>query len=84
MTEKTLRYDDLGIALTDVYEQMGYHDVEPDEATQRETKAIVGEVWEWLQPQFCFFVVRDLPAFDMPMLSLSPQQASGMSSINVV
>lgn len=76
MTEKTLRYDDLGIALTDVYEQMGYHDVEPDEATQRETKAIVGEVWEWLQPQFCFFVVRDLPAFDMGHIILRQLRGS--------
>ena len=65
MTQKTLTYEDLGIALTDVYEAMGYHDVQPDEVTQRETLAVVDEVRGWLRPQFCFFVVRELPAFDI-------------------
>ena len=65
MTEKTLTYEDLGIALTDIYEAMGYHDVQPDEATRRETLAVVDEVRGWLRPQFCFFVVRELPVFDM-------------------
>lgn len=65
MTQKTLTYKDLGIALTDVYEAMGYHDVLPDEVTQRETLAVVDEVRGWLRPQFCFFVVRELPVFDM-------------------
>ncbi len=65
MTQKTLTYEDLGIALTDVYEAMGYHDVLPDEVTQRETLAVVDEVRGWLRPQFCFFVVRELPVFDM-------------------
>lgn len=65
MTEKTLDYEDLQITLTDVYEQMGYHDVEPDEATQQETQAVVDDVRRWLSPQFCFYVVRELPAFEM-------------------
>ena len=65
MTQKTLTYEELGIALTDVYEAMGYHDVLPDEVTQRETLAVVDEVRGWLRPQFCFFVVRELPVFDM-------------------
>ena len=65
MTEKTLTYEDLGIALTDIYEAMGYHDVQPDEATRRETQAVIDEVGGWLRPQFCFFVVRELPVFDM-------------------
>lgn len=65
MTQKTLTYEDLGIAMTDVYEAMGYHDVQPDEVTQRETLAVVDEVRGWLRPQFCFFVVRELPAFDI-------------------
>jgi hypothetical protein len=65
VTQKTLTYEDLGIALTDVYEAMGYHDVLPDEVTQRETLAVVDEVRGWLRPQFCFFVVRELPVFDM-------------------
>ena len=65
MTEKTLIYEELQIALADVYEQMGYHDAEPDEVTQRETQAIVDDVRSWLQAQCCFFVVRELPDFEM-------------------
>lgn len=65
MTEKTLEYNDLRIAQEDIYEQMGYHGMLPDEATQHETQAIIDEVREWLRPQFCFFVIRELPAFDM-------------------
>ena len=65
MTEKTLTYEELQIALADVYEQMGYHDAEPDEVTQRETQAIVDDVHSWLQAQWCFFVVRELPDFNL-------------------
>ena len=65
MTEKTLTYDELRITLADVYEQMGYHNTEPDGATQRETQAVVDEVRRWLRPQFCFFVLREQPAFEM-------------------
>lgn len=65
MTQKELTYDDLQISLADVYEQMGYHGALPDEATQKETQAVVDDVRQWLQPQFCFFVIRELPAFDM-------------------
>lgn len=65
MTEKTLTYADLLIAPADVYEQMGYHGSQPDETTQQETQAIIDEVRSWLRPQFCFFVVRDLPPFDI-------------------
>ena len=65
MTEKTLAYNDLQLSVEYVYEQMGYHGTQPDEATQRETQAIIDDVREWLRPQFCFRVVRDLPAFDM-------------------
>ena len=70
MTEKTLTYDDLLITAADVYEQMGYHGVEPDVATQRETLSIIDKVCEWLKPQFCFFVVRELPDFDMGRIIL--------------
>ena len=65
MTQKTLTYDDLGIALDDLYEQMGYHGVAPDEATRHETVSVVSEVRRWLRPQFCYFVSRELPAFDI-------------------
>ena len=64
MTEKVVTYEELQITLADVYEQMGYHDAEPDEATQHETQAVVGDVARWLQAQWCFFVVRELPDFE--------------------
>ena len=76
MTQKTLDYNELKITLADVYEQMGYHGAEPDEATQRETQAIVDDVCRWLRPQFCFFVVRELPAFDMGNIILRQLRGS--------
>ena len=44
---------------------MGYHGAEPDAATRHETAEIISEVRQWLRPQFCYLVVRELPAFDM-------------------
>jgi hypothetical protein len=76
VTEKTLTYDDLRITPADVYEQMGYHDTAPDEATRRETQAIIDEVRGWLRPAFCYFVVRELPAFDMGNIILRQLQGS--------
>lgn len=70
MTEKTLAYDDLLITPADVYEQMGYHGVLPDGATQRETQAIVSEARSWLCPRFCYFVIRQQPDFDMGKIIL--------------
>ena len=64
------------ITLADVYEQMGYHGAEPDEATQQETQAVVDDVRRWLRPQFCFFVVRELPAFDMGNIILRQLRGS--------
>ena len=65
MTQKTLTYDQLDITLADIYVQMGYHDAQPDETTQRETQHIVSEVRQWLRPQFCFFVLQELPPFEI-------------------
>ena len=75
MTQKILDYDTLGITPADIYEQMGYHGATPDEATQQETLAITSEVSQWLRPQFCFFVERELPAFDMG--EIIPRQLRG-------
>lgn len=61
MTKKTLTYDQLSIVPADIYEAMGYHGAQPDEATLRETQAIVDDVRRWLRPQYCFFVMSDLP-----------------------
>ena len=70
MTQKTLDFDALGITLADVYEQMGYHGAEPDETTQHETERVIVEVRPWLRPQFCYQVVKELPAFDMGQIIL--------------
>jgi hypothetical protein len=76
VTQKTLDYNDLQITLADVYEQMGYHGALPDEATQQETQAVVDDVCQWLRPQFCFFVVRELPDFDMGKIILRQLRGS--------
>ena len=76
MTQKTLNYKELKITLADVYEQMGYHEAEPDEATQRETQAVVDEVRRWLRPQFCFLVMSELPAFEMGNIILRQLRGS--------
>jgi len=65
MTGKTLTYDELRITPADVYEQMGYRDAVPDDMTQRETQAVINEVYTWLQPQFCYLVEAVLPPFDL-------------------
>ncbi len=70
MTQKILTYDDLQITLADVFEQMGYHDQQPDAATLAETQAVVDEVRSWLQPQFCYQVVAQLPDFNMGKIIL--------------
>lgn len=65
MTEKILTYNDLMITPADVYEQMGYHDAEPDEVIKAELTRIVNEVSQWLRPRFSYFVVSVQPPFDM-------------------
>lgn len=63
MTKKELRYENLGISLSELYEQMGYEQAVPDEATVKETDIIIAEVKGFLRPRFCFFVQRELPDF---------------------
>ena len=65
MTHSVLSFDDLAITPADIYEQMGYAGATPDEQTKQETLAIISEVCPWLQPQFCYFITRDLPAFKL-------------------
>ena len=65
VTKKTLTYEELMITPDDIYEAMGYQGAQPDEATLSETLAIIDAVRGWLCPQFCFFVTRALPAFEM-------------------
>lgn len=63
MTKKELRYEDLGISLSEIYEQMGYEQAVPDEATVKETDIIIAETKGFLRPRFSFFVQRELPDF---------------------
>ena len=65
MNKKELQYGDLDISLSELYEQMGYGETVPDEATVRETEAIVTKVKDFLKPRFCFFVLRELPDFSI-------------------
>ena len=76
MTEKTLSFEELGITAADVYEQMGYHDAQPDKATQQETATIVKEVSQWLRPQFSYFVVNKQPDFEMGNIILRQLRGS--------
>ncbi len=76
MTEKTLSFEKLGITAADVYEQMGYHDAQPDKATQQETAMILKEVSQWLRPQFSYFVVNKQPDFKMGNIILRQLRGS--------
>ena len=76
MTEKILTYNDLSITPADVYEQMGYHDAEPDEVTKAEFTQIITEVSKWLRPRFSYFVVSVQPAFDMGNIILRQLRGS--------
>lgn len=76
MTQKTLTYDELGINPADIYRQMGYYGTEPDAAIQQETQTVIDEVRRWLCPQFCYLVLRHLPAFDMGAIILRQLRGS--------
>jgi len=76
VTEKTLSFEELGITAADVYEQMGYHDVQPDKATQQETAMILKEVSQWLRPRFSYFVVNKQPDFEMGNIILRQLRGS--------
>ena len=76
MTEKILTYHDLRITPADVYEQMGYHDAEPDEVIKAELTRIVNEVSQWLRPRFSYFVVSVQPTFDMGNIILRQLRGS--------
>ena len=76
MTENILTYDDLMITSVEVYEQMGYHDAEPDAVTKAELTQIISEVSQWLRPQFSYFVVSVQPTFDMGNIILRQLRGS--------
>ena len=76
MTEKILSFEELEITAADVYEQMGYHDAQPDKATQQETAMILKEVSQWLRPRFSYFVVNKQPDFEMGSIILRQLRGS--------
>ena len=76
MTQKTLDFDALQITPVDIYEQMGYHGEEPDEATRKEVQTVLEEVRPWLRPQFCYLVIKELPEFDMGKIILRQLRGS--------
>ena len=51
MTKKELQFEDLGVSLSELYEQMGYGEAVPDEATVRETENILAEVDRYCMPE---------------------------------
>lgn len=56
MIEATLSYHDLGISPADIYEQMGYGNTPPDEATAGETLAMIEEISGIVKARYCFFI----------------------------
>lgn len=55
MIAKRLKFDDLGITLADIFEQMGYGTAAPDSMTESETRAMLVRIRSILNPGFCFF-----------------------------
>ena len=76
MTEKTLKYQELNITHTDIYDAMGYQNATPDKEVQREVQAILNDVQHWLHPRFCFFVCQAMPDFDMGRIILHQLKGS--------
>lgn len=67
MIHKTLTYNDLGITLPEIYEQMGYgSSAEEDiinnvsEDVKTEVCTIIKEIETFLKPEFCFFITKGL------------------------
>ena len=60
MYSATLHYDQLGISLSEIYEQMGYGDQVPDEEVQAEVAAVLRQVSPLLQARFCFFITKGI------------------------
>ncbi len=56
MNRVELTYDELAINPSELYEQMGYGQSIPDEATLQEIDKVLQEVKSFLKPSFCYFV----------------------------
>ena len=60
MFEKTLKYEDLNISPSEIYEQMGYGNNVPDKNVQQETAEIIATIKKTIQPRLCFFISKGL------------------------
>lgn len=58
MYQSTLHYDQLGIGLSEIYQQMGYGDQLPGDDVQAEVKALVQQIRLFLRARFCFFISK--------------------------
>lgn len=58
MQERELCYDDLKLTPSDIYEQMGYGNVVPDDDVIREVEDMTVCVNRILRPRFCFFIAK--------------------------
>lgn len=56
MIETTLSYNGLDISSADIYEQMGYGNAIPDEATAKETLTMLWEINGIVNARYCFFI----------------------------
>ncbi len=58
MIEHSLTFDDLGITLPEIYEAMGYGNVEPDDLVKYEVKELLMRVAAVTRPLFSFFTIQ--------------------------
>lgn len=56
MIKRELNFDDLGLTLPEIYEQMGYGTASPDAMTASETEEMLSRIRRFLRPRFCFFI----------------------------
>lgn len=69
MNRVELTYDQLAITPSELYEQMGYGQSIPDEATLQEIDKVLQEVKSFLKPSFCYFV--NYGALDLEQYTLT-------------
>lgn len=78
MISKTLTYDDLGVTMPEIYEQMGYGavtdaDIEDrvGEDVKAEVQDILHEIKAFLRPEFCFYIGKAVLDEENNILQLS-------------
>lgn len=78
MISRTLTYDDLGVTMPEIYEQMGYGavtdaDIEDrvGEDVKAEVQDILHEIKAFLRPEFCFYIGKAVLDEENNILQLS-------------